>query len=129
MIHRMDPPADPAARADARADRADARPRRRAAAPTTRAGRYEIKWDGVRAIAYSPPGELRLESRNLNDITDSYPGARPLCAARSARTAAVLDGEIVAFDADGRPSFSALQQRMQDLLRAHRRGRRMKPPP
>ena len=34
---------------------------------------FEIKWDGVRAIAYSEPGELRLESRNLNDITDTYP--------------------------------------------------------
>ena len=34
---------------------------------------YEFKWDGVRAIAYSQPGRLRLESRNLNDITGRYP--------------------------------------------------------
>ena len=72
---------------------------------------YEIKWDGVRAIAYSEPGRLRLESRNLNDITAQYPEVRPLNRALSSHTA-VLDGEIVAFDADGRPSFERLQQRM-----------------
>ena len=72
---------------------------------------YEIKWDGVRAIAYSEPGRLRLESRNLNDITAQYPEVRPLNRALSSHTA-VLDGEIVAFDAEGRPSFERLQQRM-----------------
>ena len=72
---------------------------------------YEIKWDGVRAIAYSEPGRLRLESRNLNDITAQYPEVRPLNRALSSHTA-VLDGEIVAFDADGKPSFERLQQRM-----------------
>jgi bifunctional non-homologous end joining protein LigD len=72
---------------------------------------YEIKWDGVRAIAYSEPGRLRLESRNLNDITAQYPEVRPLNRALSSH-AAVLDGELVAFDADGRPSFERLQQRM-----------------
>jgi bifunctional non-homologous end joining protein LigD len=72
---------------------------------------YEIKWDGVRAIAYSEPGRLRLESRNLNDITAQYPELRRLNRALSSHTA-VLDGEIVAFDAEGRPSFERLQQRM-----------------
>ena len=54
---------------------------------------------------------LRLESRNLNDITAQYPELRPLGRALSSHTA-VLDGEIVAFDENGRPSFGRLQHRM-----------------
>ena len=57
------------------------------------------------------PGRLRLESRNLNDITAGYPDLARLGRALGSHRA-VLDGEIVAFDADGRPSFAALQQRM-----------------
>jgi bifunctional non-homologous end joining protein LigD len=72
---------------------------------------YEIKWDGVRAIAYSQPGELRLQSRNLNDITGQYPELARLNRALSSHSA-VLDGEIVAFDENQRPSFAALQPRM-----------------
>jgi len=72
---------------------------------------YEVKWDGVRAIAYSRPGELRLESRNLNDITVSYPELARLNRELSSHSA-VLDGEIVAFDATGRPSLETLQRRM-----------------
>ncbi len=72
---------------------------------------YEIKWDGVRAIAYSTPGELRLESRNLKEITGSYPELARLNRALSSHHA-ILDGEIVAFDGHGRPSFAALQRRM-----------------
>jgi bifunctional non-homologous end joining protein LigD len=72
---------------------------------------FEIKWDGVRALAYSEPGRLRLESRNLNDITAQYPEVRPLNRALSSHTA-LLDGELVAFDPEGRPSFERLQQRM-----------------
>ena len=41
---------------------------------------YEIKWDGVRAIAYSEAGHLRLESRNLREITSHYPELRALGA-------------------------------------------------
>ena len=58
---------------------------------------FEVKWDGVRAIAYAQPGRLRLESRNLNDITDAYPEVRGLIEDLGMREA-VLDGEIVAFD-------------------------------
>ena len=71
---------------------------------------FEIKWDGVRAIAYATPGELRLQSRNLKDITARYPELRRLSRVLGARSA-VLDGEIVAFE-DGRPSFERLQRRM-----------------
>ncbi len=72
---------------------------------------YEIKWDGVRAIAYSEPGQLRLESRNLKEITGQYPELGRLNRALSSH-AAILDGEIVAFDERGLPSFAALQRRM-----------------
>jgi bifunctional non-homologous end joining protein LigD len=81
---------------------------------------FEIKWDGVRAIAYSEPGELRLESRNLNDITDSYPEIFGVNAALGSH-GAVLDGELVALDASGRPSFEALQRRMHTASRAQAR--------
>ena len=72
---------------------------------------YEIKWDGVRALASPTGGELALRSRNGRDITRSYPELAPL-GAILARREAVLDGEIVAFDASGRPSFERLQERM-----------------
>jgi bifunctional non-homologous end joining protein LigD len=78
---------------------------------------YEIKWDGVRAIAYSRPGELRLESRNLNDVTDRYPELARMGRALSSHSA-ILDGEIVALDRSGRPSFGTLQRRMQVSSRA-----------
>ena len=72
---------------------------------------YEIKWDGVRAILYSRPGRLRIESRNLNEITARYPELRALARQLGAHET-VLDGEIVAFDEHGAPSFERLQQRM-----------------
>ena len=81
---------------------------------------YEIKWDGVRAIAYSQPGKLCLDSRNLNDITDSYPELARMGAALGSHSV-VLDGEIVAFDEHGWPSFAALQQRMHVSSRAQAR--------
>jgi bifunctional non-homologous end joining protein LigD len=110
MIHRMDPAADGGRgpmpeRIAPMLARAGALPRE------DDRWAFEIKWDGVRAIAYAQPGSLRLESRNLREITPSYPELLRLGRAlRSHR--AVLDGEIVAFDADGRPSFAALAQRM-----------------
>jgi bifunctional non-homologous end joining protein LigD len=110
MIHRMDPPAD-AAR-EPMPEHVKPMLARTGSLPRKDDGwAYEIKWDGVRAIAYSTPGELRLESRNLKEITTSYPELGRLNRALSSH-AAILDGEIVAFDAHGRPSFAALQRRM-----------------
>jgi bifunctional non-homologous end joining protein LigD len=81
---------------------------------------FEIKWDGIRALAYHRRGRLRIESRNLNDLTGQYPELAGLGAALRGRTA-ILDGEIVAFDDAGLPSFERLQQRMHlgsaDLVR------------
>jgi bifunctional non-homologous end joining protein LigD len=72
---------------------------------------YEVKWDGVRAIAYVRDERLRLESRNLKDVTVRYPELAPLAEVLTGR-AAVLDGEVVTFDEQGRPSFERLQHRM-----------------
>jgi bifunctional non-homologous end joining protein LigD len=72
---------------------------------------FEIKWDGVRAIAYCSGGTVRLESRNLRDVTAQYPEIRALGRQLGARDA-VLDGELVALDEDDRPSFQRLQRRM-----------------
>ncbi|MEV4657296.1 non-homologous end-joining DNA ligase [Micromonospora sp. NPDC049301] len=71
---------------------------------------YEFKWDGVRAIGYVSKG-VRLLSRNDRDITAAYPELGELGQLLTGRQA-VLDGEIVALDGKGRPSFSALQHRM-----------------
>lgn len=74
---------------------------------------YEVKWDGVRAVAYLDPGgavPFRLVSRNDHDITVAYPELSPPESLLG--RAVVLDGEIVAFDDQGRPSFAALQSRM-----------------
>jgi bifunctional non-homologous end joining protein LigD len=110
MIHRMDPPAD-----DAREPMPEhVKPMLARTGPLPRDERawaYEIKWDGVRAISYSTPGELRLESRNLKEITEQYPELARLNRALSSHSA-ILDGEIVAFDERGLPSFAALQRRM-----------------
>ena len=72
---------------------------------------FEVKWDGVRVIAYVDGGGLRMESRNLLDITARYPELHGLPDALGGR-GAVLDGEVVTFDEDGRPSFGRLQHRM-----------------
>jgi bifunctional non-homologous end joining protein LigD len=110
MIHRMDPPGD--AGREPMPEHVKPMLARTGSLPRSDDGwAYGIKWDGVRAIAYSTPGELRLESRNLKEITGSYPELGRLNRALSSHQA-ILDGEIVAFDERGRPSFAALQRRM-----------------
>jgi bifunctional non-homologous end joining protein LigD len=116
MIHRMDPPA-PVGRGDGH----EREPMPERIVPMLAdAGRmpadesrysFEVKWDGVRAIAYCKPGRIRLESRNLNEITDAYPEVRGILSDLGMHEA-VLDGEIVAFDDAGKPSFERLQSRM-----------------
>ncbi len=69
---------------------------------------YELKWDGVRTIATFDGTSTRLRSRAGNDSTSRYPEVARFGADRPL----VLDGEIVAFDTRGRPSFEAIQQRM-----------------
>ena len=110
MIHRMDPPQDP-----------DREPMPEKVAPMlARIGTlpkdderwaYEIKWDGVRAIGYAEGGRLRLQARSGRDITARYPELRSLGRALASHEA-ILDGEVVAFGPEGRPSFQKLQGRM-----------------
>jgi bifunctional non-homologous end joining protein LigD len=71
---------------------------------------FEVKWDGIRAVAFADPGRLRLSSRTGRDITGQYREVAPLSRQLGSHRA-VLDGELVAFDS-GRPSFQLLQRRM-----------------
>ncbi|SER96648.1 bifunctional non-homologous end joining protein LigD [Pedococcus cremeus] len=72
---------------------------------------FEMKWDGVRAVVFVDGGRPRAVSRNDIDITASYPELRAMAEAMGA-TQAVMDGELVALDESGRPSFERLQARM-----------------
>lgn len=108
MIHRMDPPAG----GEPMPDRIEPMRACLGKLPSNQDDYgYEIKWDGVRAVVYSEWGKVRAESRNLRDITAQYPELRELGRALGSRRA-VLDGEIVAFDEEGKPSFERLQSRM-----------------
>lgn len=74
---------------------------------------YEIKWDGIRIILYLEDQTCKLISRNLKDLTRQYPELAALGnRLNSSHKEIILDGEIVAFDAGGLPSFSLLQHRM-----------------
>src|SRR5437660_12630581 len=68
---------------------------------------YELKLDGFRAEAIKGGGRVHLRSRNDKDFNAKYPAIVQALAALPDET--VIDGEIVAMDALGRPSFSALQ--------------------
>jgi len=83
--------------------------------PTGADWAFEVKWDGVRAIADTTSGAPRLWSRNEREITAAYPEL----AALGSIPGVVLDGEIVQMS-DGRPSFAALAERMhvRDARRA-----------
>ncbi len=71
---------------------------------------FEIKWDGYRAVSFIQDGKVRLVSRNQNDLTGEFPELHELSASVKAKNA-VLDGEIVVLDEQGRASFSLMQQR------------------
>ena len=72
---------------------------------------YEIKWDGIRALGYADQGRWSMLSRRLEDVTARYPELAPIAEQLSER-AAILDGEVVALDEEGRPRFQLIQSRM-----------------
>ncbi len=75
---------------------------------------YELKWDGVRAIAVCGDGSVRLFARSGAEVTKAYPELAGLAAALhdAGLQDAVLDGEVVQLDRNGRPDFVALGERM-----------------
>ena len=78
---------------------------------------YEFKWDGVRAIVFVDGGRVRATSRNGKDLASSFPELREVGEFLGSR-AVILDGEVVAFDDAGRPSFGLLQRRLHVGARA-----------
>src|ERR1700683_4462251 len=72
---------------------------------------YEMKWDGIRALAHVTGSAVALIGRTGRDLSASYPELQGLAAALAGRPV-VLDGEIVAFGGGAWPSFEVLQQRM-----------------
>ncbi|MDV3307460.1 MAG: non-homologous end-joining DNA ligase [Cyclobacteriaceae bacterium] len=72
---------------------------------------YELKWDGIRAMVYLDEGTIRIVSRNQNDITNRFPEL--LSAEKAFRaTCAVFDCEIVSLDAQGKPIFKKVINRL-----------------
>jgi len=111
MIHRMDPPQDPDRQPmPQRIEPMLAKLVRKPPTPDDAWG-FEFKWDGIRAEVYVDGGIVRLLSRSGETITARYPEIIPMGRALGS-TEVVLDGEIVALDDKGRPSFEEIQQRM-----------------
>ena len=111
MIHRMDPPQDPGRTPmPEKIEPMMAKLGTTVPSPDSAWG-FEFKWDGIRALAYVEGGTVRLMSRSGENITPRYPEIHALGRAIGSREV-ILDGEIVALDEKGRPSFEEIQQRM-----------------
>lgn len=81
---------------------------------------FELKWDGLRALAFISGGSLTLQGRNARVITQEFPELAKL-PQQVTGDGVVLDGELVCLDDGGQPSFLLLQQRLRALGAAHRR--------
>ncbi len=71
---------------------------------------FEPKWDGFRALCFFKDGKVRFISRNRRNLTRQFPELQEISKLIKARTA-IIDGEIVALDRSGKPSFEALRHR------------------
>lgn len=78
---------------------------------------YELKLDGYRAIGFKAAGTVQLRSRNDNDFTVRYPAIAKVLGNLSDQT--VVDGEVVALDEEGRPSFNLLQNYGSSAIALH----------
>jgi bifunctional non-homologous end joining protein LigD len=76
---------------------------------------YEIKWDGYRTLLFVDAGRVRVQSSSGLDVTATYPELGDVAASVNA-TQAVLDGEIVVFGDDGRPSFEGVQRHTTQVV-------------
>ena len=111
MIHRMDPPDDPEYEPFPESRLRPMLARSGDLPPRAKQFGFEVKWDGIRTLLFADHGHVELRGRNGTDFTPRYPEVRELGRALGARRI-VLDGEVVAFDEEGRPSFERLQSRM-----------------
>jgi bifunctional non-homologous end joining protein LigD len=111
MIHRMDPPEDPDYEPFPDSSLRPMLARSGQLPPREKQFGFEVKWDGIRTILFADHAHVELRGRNGTDFTPRYPEVRDLGRALGSRRI-VLDGEVVAFDDDGRPSFERLQSRM-----------------
>jgi bifunctional non-homologous end joining protein LigD len=68
---------------------------------------YEVKWDGYRIAAFVKKGKVRLHSRSGLNYTNRYPNV--VKALKELKSDVVLDGEMVVFDENGRPTFNLVQ--------------------
>jgi bifunctional non-homologous end joining protein LigD len=110
LIHRMDPPADPTYQP--MPDKLEPMLARSGDLPRDEQNwGFEVKWDGIRTVAFLDHGHITLQGRNFADFTPRYPEVRELARELGARRM-ILDGEVVAFDEQGRPSFERIQTRM-----------------
>jgi bifunctional non-homologous end joining protein LigD len=111
MIHRMDAPQDPERKPTPQSiEPMMAKLGTTIPSPDAPWG-FEFKWDGIRALAFVDGGRVRLMSRSGEDVTPRYPEIHAMGRAIGSREV-ILDGEIVALDEKGRPSFEEIQQRM-----------------
>ncbi len=76
---------------------------------------YEIKWDGYRTLAFVNDGRVRLQSSSGLDVTAKYPELTGFGEAVNAPSA-IIDGELVVLDANGRPNFGLLQQHSTQVV-------------
>lgn len=84
---------------------------------------YEVKWDGIRALIYLNEGELKIYSRNLNDITDQFPELNvPEEAFRINN--AIFDSEIVCLDSEGKANFKKVIKRLMTKKNFDRESKR-----
>lgn len=84
---------------------------------------YEVKWDGIRALIYLNEGQLRIYSRNLNDITDQFPELNVPDEAFRINNA-IFDGEIVCLDPAGKASFKKVIKRLMTKKNFDRESKR-----
>ncbi|MDQ4096633.1 MAG: ATP-dependent DNA ligase [Actinomycetota bacterium] len=111
MIHRMDPPQDPTR--EPMPDRILPMRATPGELPSDDAAYgYEIAWDGLRTIAYGEGGRIRLQDADGEDATARFPELGRMGRAFGSREV-ILDGEIVALDADGQPDGGRLDRRLR----------------